>query len=502
MTSPYSGASPHTGPPVTTTADTAAASADHTGGSTGGHPVTSTGTPSGTTGVPAAPATGWQRFRRVLGLLGMQPAGWALVVLVVVLAVAGGLLGWLELQVMAVAGLVVLLCALGFTLGRQTYAVTLRLQQRQVVVGERALGDLVVENTSNRRLLPARIELPVGRRVASFGLPTLGPRASHDEVFAVPTSRRSVIRIGPARSVRGDPFGLMGREVQWTGAIDLYVHPRTVRIPGRTGGFIRDLEGYTTAELTSSDVSFHALREYVAGDDRRHVHWRSSAKLGQLMVRQFEETRRSHVAIALDLDRDDYDSAEEFELAVSVTGSLAVQALRDENNVAVLTTGNRLRAVNARRTLDELCAVEAVSTVPRPRSARPEGTADPGLAAALRARAVRREARRQREAGDPVLRLSREVQHAEPNASLVSLVTGSRPTVPQLHQAGNTFDPDVRTLLVRVELGAELSVQTIGAVSVVTLGDLDDLPRGVRRATLLAPSAGGAGAAGSVGASA
>src|SRR5699024_10758899 len=153
----------------------------------------------------------------------------------------------------------------------------------------------------------------------------------------------------------------------------------------------------------------------------------------------------------------------------------------------------------------ELCGVEAVSTAPRPRTARSDEVDAPGPAAALRTLAARREARRQREAGDPVLRLSRAVQHAEPNASLVSLVTGSRPTVPQLHQAGNTFDPDVRTLLVRVELGAELSVQTIGAVSVVTLGDLDDLPRGVRRATLLAPSAGGAGgagAAGSVGASA
>lgn len=501
MTSPYPGPSPGTGPPVTTTADTALAG-DHTGGSSDSRTVTSAGADSTTAG-SVRPGTGWQRARRIIGLMGMQPAGWALLVLVVALAVSGGLLGWLELRVMAVVGLVVLLCAIGFTLGRQTYAVTLRLQRRQVVVGERALGDLIVENTSNRRLLPARIELPVGRRIASFGLPTLGPRASHDEVFAVPTARRSVIRIGPARSVRGDPFGLMGKEVRWTGAIELYVHPRTVRIPGRTGGFIRDLEGYTTAELTSSDVSFHALREYVAGDDRRHVHWRSSAKLGELMVRQFEETRRSHVAIALDLDRADHESAEEFELAVSVTGSLAVQAQRDENNVAVLTTGGRLRAVNAKRTLDELSAVESVTDTGPSRAKRADRAARRArLSAAMRTRLARREARRQREARDPVLRLAREVQHAEPNASLVSLVTGSRPSVAQLHQAGTTFDPDVRVLLVRVELGAELSVQTIGSVSVVTLGDLDDLPRGVRRATLLAPGGGGAAAGGAVGATA
>src|SRR5699024_1695946 len=115
MTSPYSGASPHTGPPVTAAADTTRAGGP-ADASTGGHSVAATGTPSGTTGVPATPVTPWQRFRRVIGLLGMQPAGWALLVLVVVLAIAGGLLGWLELRVTAVAGLVVLLCALAFTL--------------------------------------------------------------------------------------------------------------------------------------------------------------------------------------------------------------------------------------------------------------------------------------------------------------------------------------------------------------------------------------------------
>ncbi|MDN5727167.1 MAG: DUF58 domain-containing protein, partial [Propionibacteriales bacterium] len=255
------------------------------------------------------------RLRHARQVLGVLWPGWMLLACALAAALLGWGFGWLELKLIMIACLVAFVCAIAFTLGRQTYQVTLRLQATQVVVGERALGDLIVTNTSDKRLLPARLELPVGRRLASFGLPTLAGRASHEEVFAVPTTRRSVIRIGPARSVRGDPFGLMGREIRWTDAIDLYVHPRTVRIPGRQGGFIRDLEGYTTAELTNSDVSFHALREYVAGDDRRYVHWRSSARTGTLMVRQFEETRRSHVAIGIDLDMHSYESPEEFELA-------------------------------------------------------------------------------------------------------------------------------------------------------------------------------------------
>ena len=45
-----------------------------------------------------------------------------------------------------------------------------------------------------------------------------------------------------------------------------------------------------------------ALREYQPGDDLRHVHWKSTAKTGRLMVRQYEESRRSRMAVVLGLD--------------------------------------------------------------------------------------------------------------------------------------------------------------------------------------------------------
>src|SRR5690606_1690719 len=116
----------------------------------------------------------------------------------------------------------------------------------------------------------------------------------------------------------------------WTEHVELFVHPRTVPLHGSSSGFLKDLEGRPTKDLSSSDVSSHALREYAPGDDRRHVHWKTSARTGTLMVRQFEETRRSHLAVVLSTNAADYDDPEEFELAVSVAGSLGVQALREE----------------------------------------------------------------------------------------------------------------------------------------------------------------------------
>ena len=70
-------------------------------------------------------------------------------------------------------------------------------------------------------------------------------------------------------------------------------------------------------------MSFHAIREYTPGDSRRQIHWKSTAKTGQLMVRQFEESRRSRMAVVLSLALADYADEDEFELGVSAAASLA-----------------------------------------------------------------------------------------------------------------------------------------------------------------------------------
>ena len=119
----------------------------------------------------------------------------------------------------------------------------------------------------------------------------------------------------------------MRREIVWSETAELRVHPRTVSISALSTGFIRDLEGFPTRDLTSSDIAFHALREYVPGDDRRYIHWRSSAKTGTFMVRQFEESRRSRLMILLDLEPGAYTDDAEFELAVGAAASVGARAI-------------------------------------------------------------------------------------------------------------------------------------------------------------------------------
>ncbi|TPX00809.1 DUF58 domain-containing protein, partial [Schumannella luteola] len=180
------------------------------------------------------------------------------------------------------------------------------------------------DNSGGRRMLGTVMEVPVGESIVELALPGLRRSTAHTQDFGIPTDRRGVIAVGPVRTVRGDPLGLVRRELSWTDRLELVVHPRTVSVPSTSTGLIRDLEGAPTRDLTASDVSFHALREYQSGDDRRYIHWKSTAKTGTYMVRQFEQTRRSHLVVSLSLATHDFASEAEFELAVSVAGSLGV----------------------------------------------------------------------------------------------------------------------------------------------------------------------------------
>ena len=87
-----------------------------------------------------------------------------------------------------------------------------------------------------------------------------------------------MIAVGPATTRRGDPLSIFSRDVTWTGVREVLVRPPMVPLETLGAGLLRDLEGVTTDAVSPSDLAFHALREYVPGDDLRHVHWRSSAK--------------------------------------------------------------------------------------------------------------------------------------------------------------------------------------------------------------------------------
>ncbi|MEK0155090.1 DUF58 domain-containing protein [Arthrobacter oryzae] len=372
--------------------------------------------------------------------------GWSVLAASILLWSVGQAYGWQEAKAAAVAAFVLFVLAVGFILGRSSYGVVLDLAKTRVAVGDSAVGSIAVSNTSTRPLLPAALELPVGAATAVFHLPRMKPQQVHEDLFTIPTARRAVIVVGPVRSVRADPLHLLRRQVLWTEPEDLYVHPRTVALAGSAAGFIRDLEGMPTTDLSSADVSFHALRDYVPGDDRRHIHWKTTARTNKLMVRQFEETRRAHLAISLSINTDEYDSEQEFEMAISAAASIGRQAIREQRELDVLTQKGPLRCETGRNMLDDMTRI---------------------VGSPMRKTAVD---------------LARTLADTVPNASVVFFVVGSRVTPAQLRSAAASVPPGVRSLAVRLQPGAAPARANIADLTVLTLGDLSDLAIILRKA--------------------
>lgn len=398
----------------------------------------------------AAGATAARVGGRVASVV--TPLGWVMLAVVPAAFVAGYGLGWLELVVVGWAGVVLAAIAILYLVGRSPFRVTLALEHRRVVVGDPARGAVTLHNPGRRRVLGVTVEIPVGAGLAELAMPSLKGGASFTDGFAIPTLRRGVIPVGPVRTVRADPVGLVRRELVWTEPEQLVVHPRTAPIPSTSTGLIRDLEGSPTRDLTSSDVSFHALREYQAGDERRYIHWKSTAKTGTYMVRQFEQTRRSHLVVALSLATSDYATEEEFELAVSVAGSLGVRAIRDGRTVSVVVS--TVTPEFAKRTT---YAVRPLATLVPARLLDDLAVVEPS-SAALGIRDVGRVA-------------------AEDNAgiSVAFLVCGSLATPAELRAASHAFPLGVAVVAIVCDPDAVPGFRRVAGLSVLTIGYLDDL---------------------------
>ena len=385
----------------------------------------------------------WER--RIFPVLDVvSPIGWAVLGMAVLCWLLGLTLHITELNVIALALTVPLVIAALFVLGRASYQVTLDLQTHRVVVGTRAVGRVEVANPTQRVILPSRIELAVGSATAQFMVPRLPSGEMHEELFAVPTKRRAVLVVGPVRSVRDDPLSLMRRQVTWAKEQELYVHPRTVRLDEAASGFLRDLEGTPSSHLSSSDIAFHALRDYVPGDDRRHVHWRTTARTGKLMVRQFEETRRSHVVVALNNLAEHYATDEEFELAVSSAASLSAQTFREEKELTPFSFDTNQRTGTFRQMMDDYTVIDPIKD------------------------------------RFDLHELGQKAADLAPNASAVMLVVGSHTTARELNSAANQLPIGVMAVAIRCVEGAEVRRSAIGGLDVVTLGELDDLAKAMR----------------------
>ncbi|MBA2282590.1 MAG: DUF58 domain-containing protein [Acidimicrobiia bacterium] len=253
----------------------------------------------------------------------------------------GRLFGLVELYLLG-ASLVVLV-ALGVArvlLTRLRLEVGRQVTPRRVHAGQPARVELTVTNRSDRPTPVLRLHDPVtGTQGATVLLAPVAEGLIVRSAYRLPTERRGIVGIGPLGVVLTDPFGLATVRAQAAPRSELTVLPRIHDvIPPPVAGGDEPLAGLRQVALaTSAGDDFSALREYVVGDDLRRVHWPSSARHGDLLIRQDEIHWQGRTTVVLDT-RVHTHRGESFEIAVSAAASLVSAAWKRRDLLRLVTT--------------------------------------------------------------------------------------------------------------------------------------------------------------------
>jgi uncharacterized protein (DUF58 family) len=310
--------------------------------------------------------------------------GWVVLGASAAMGLAAFLFGVQELYALAAAGAVLVVAArLWVATRRWSVEVTRHVHPVRVPAGSDARVELTAENEGRFPTPPISAADPFdgGRRWARFAIAPMSPGEERRASYRLPTSRRGVYHLGPLELKVTDPFGLAEATRSTAADTSLTVHPRVESVSVRSPSSHRDDDRLPLPVIGRGGNEFYALREYVPGDDLRHVHWRSTARLDHLVVRQPEHLRRGKVTVAADLRATVHDS-ESVEAVLSAVASVAISSLKSGLQVRVVTTagldtGHGSGRRHTPAILDGLAAAVPHRTLGGPNPFRMVGMVDP-----------------------------------------------------------------------------------------------------------------------------
>lgn len=270
----------------------------------------------------------------------MRP--WQLIALIFVMGLLAVFNGWKPFWVLFYALLV------AFALSLVWLALSVRgLKFTRSSVGSRAeVGDRIEERLAleNHSWAPKLwVQVSDGSTLPGHHagyVSSIGPRQRIAWRARTLCRKRGRYTLGPVTATTGDPLGMFRRELTLAPSSQLLVLPNVFDLrafplfpgvmPGRGRGSQRSLQ--TTTNVVT-------VRDYMAGDALTRIHWASTARHGQLMVKEFDLDPTIDVVILLDLDKDAHAGADESsteEYAVTIAASLAAYLLRQRDLTVAL----------------------------------------------------------------------------------------------------------------------------------------------------------------------
>lgn len=188
---------------------------------------------------------------------------------------------------------------------------------------------------------------------ASRHIISLGPRESRSWKTEAHCERRGLFTLGPVQITTGDPFGFFKYTTKYGRSQNILVYPRAAELPNfyvppanlPGEGRFRRRTHYVTPNASG-------VRDYEPGDSFNRIHWPSTARTGELMVKLFELDPASDIWIILDLEKAVHvgsgdESTEEY--AVKIAASVARYFLVANRSVGFISYGNKLFIEEAQR---------------------------------------------------------------------------------------------------------------------------------------------------------
>jgi uncharacterized protein (DUF58 family) len=181
----------------------------------------------------------------------------------------------------------------------------------------------------------------------------LGPRAERSWLVRVPLVRRGHFRIEPLQIRTGDPFGFFEASASVGQGVAVVVYPRLEAIPlwRLPAAYIEGSNAAPERTLQTTPLAT-TVRPWAPGDSFNRIHWRATARHGEIQVKEFELEQTADAWIILDLERSIQTGRGDestVEAAVRVAASVADKAIRDNRAVGMTVNGHRTTVLPADR---------------------------------------------------------------------------------------------------------------------------------------------------------